>query len=70
MTPAPAPMAFEFRRYLERPSCPRCGDTLLAAESSALVAHGRIRHLWSCDACSYSFQTAVEFTPAEVGAPL
>lgn len=69
MTPALAPFAFEFRRYLERPSCPRCGDTLLAAECSALVGDGHIRHCWSCEACSYSFQTSVEFAPiADAGA--
>ena len=54
------PLPFEFRRYLERPSCPRCGDTLLAAEASALIADGHVRHSWSCDSCGHDFETAVQ----------
>jgi transcription elongation factor Elf1 len=65
MTPQLGPLAFEFRRYLERPSCPRCGDTLLAPESSTLVAHGHIQHTWCCDVCGYDFETAIRLTSAE-----
>ena len=54
----------EFRRYLERPICPRCGDPLLAAEASALVARGLIRNSWSCDSCGHDFVTAVRLSPA------
>ena len=50
--------------YLPRPHCPRCGDTLLAAESSVLVAHGHIRHAWCCEGCGNAFETAVRFSPA------
>jgi transcription elongation factor Elf1 len=57
-------LPYEFRRYLERPSCPRCGDALLAAESSVLVAHGHIRHAWCCDGCGYAFETAIRLSPA------
>jgi hypothetical protein len=32
---------------------------LLAAVQSALVERGHIRHAWDCDACGYSFQTAI-----------
>jgi hypothetical protein len=58
------PLPFEFRRYLERPSCPCCGDTLLAAEASALVARGHVRHSWSCDNCGHDFVTAVQLSLA------
>jgi transcription elongation factor Elf1 len=55
-----APLAFEFRRYLGGPSCPRCGDSLLAAEASEFLSGGRVRHFWSCDSCGQAFHTAVE----------
>lgn len=53
------PLAFEFRRYLGGPSCPRCGDSLLAAESSEFLSEGQVRHFWACDACGQQFHTAV-----------
>ena len=55
-----APLAFEFRRYLSNPSCPRCGDHMLAAEASALLRNGHIRHSWACGSCGEEFQTSVE----------
>ena len=56
------PLPFEVRRYPERPNCPRCGDSLLAAEASELVAHGRIRHAWLCDSCGHGFATIVQLS--------
>jgi hypothetical protein len=56
----------EFRRNLQRPTCPRCGDTLLAAEASELIARGHIRNSWSCDSCGHDFVTAVRLSPATV----
>ena len=49
--PSPAPLAFEFRRYLSNPSCPRCGNHLLAAEASEFLRDGHIRHSWACEGC-------------------
>lgn len=49
-----------FRLRFEWPACPRCGEPLLAAESSRLIGRERVRHSWSCDECGYSFQTAVQ----------
>ncbi len=64
MTPQSiAPLAFEFRRYLSGPSCPRCGESLLAAEASEFLSEGRIRHFWACDGCGQAFHTAVEIAP-------
>jgi hypothetical protein len=54
------PLAYEFRSYFEWPSCPRCGETLVAPESSQLVRTGHIRHIWSCDDCGYDFETTVQ----------
>ena len=60
-----APLAFEFRRYLGGPSCPRCGDSLLAAEASQFISEGRVRHFWTCDSCGSQFHTAVAMTAPE-----
>ena len=60
------PLPYEFRRYLERPSCPRCGDSLLAAEVSELVDRGHIRHSWLCDSCGYDFVTTVQLSAIAV----
>jgi transposase-like protein len=54
-----APLAFEFRRYMGGPSCPHCGDSLLAADASQFISEGRVRHYWTCDACGSQFHTAV-----------
>jgi transcription elongation factor Elf1 len=54
-----APLAFEFRRYLSNPSCPRCGNHLVAAEASEFLSDGHIRHSWACESCGHDFQTAV-----------
>lgn len=57
---SPAPLAFEFRRYLSNPSCPRCGSFQLCPESSEFVGAGHVRHSWACDSCGEEFQTTVE----------
>jgi ribosomal protein S27AE len=58
----------EFRRHLERPTCPRCGDAVLAAEAATLVARGLVRNSWSCDSCGHDFVTAVRLFPATAAA--
>ncbi len=59
-----APLAFEFRRYLSNPSCPRCGNHLVAAEASEFLREGNIRHSWACESCGQEFQTAVTLDQA------
>ncbi|MEA2953930.1 MAG: hypothetical protein QOF19_2046 [Alphaproteobacteria bacterium] len=54
------PLAFEFRRYLGVPSCPRCGQSLLTAEASEFISEGQVRHFWECDGCGQQFHTAVK----------
>lgn len=54
-----APLAFEFRRYLGFPSCPRCGDIVVCTETSEFLHDGHIRHSWACDSCGTEFQTTV-----------
>ena len=43
--------------------CAQCGDTLFAPAWSEYVKERCVRHLWSCDACGYSFETTVYFAP-------
>lgn len=61
---SPAPLAFEFRRYFSGPSCPRCGNSLVAAEASEFLAEGKVRHFWACDSCGEEFHTAVRLEPS------
>ncbi len=62
-----APLAFEFRTYLSAPSCPRCGNHVMAAEASEFLPDGHIRHSWACESCGEEFQTSVEI--ADVTTP-
>ncbi|MCX7310517.1 MAG: hypothetical protein NTV56_02070 [Alphaproteobacteria bacterium] len=39
--------------------CAQCGDILLAPEWSEYLDDRHVRHLWSCDACGYEFETEV-----------
>ena len=41
--------------------CAQCGTTLFAPEWSEYLDDRRVRHLWSCDACDYTFETLVCF---------
>jgi hypothetical protein len=41
--------------------CAQCGDVLFAPEWSEYLDERRIRHLWSCDACDYGFETLVRY---------
>ena len=39
--------------------CAQCGKTLFAPEWSEYLDERHIRHLWSCDACGYEFESEV-----------
>jgi hypothetical protein len=39
--------------------CAQCRDTLFAPEWSEYLDDRHIRHLWSCDACGYEFESEV-----------
>jgi hypothetical protein len=41
--------------------CAQCGTTLFAPEWSEYLDECRIRHLWTCDACDYKFETLVRY---------
>lgn len=59
-------MDTRFRRSLfsaQPPSapCAQCGTKLSAPEWTEPVGEARERHLWTCHACGYSFETLVVF---------
>src|SRR5262245_37392248 len=41
--------------------CAQCGKLLFIPEWSEHVDDRRVRHLWNCEPCSYSFETTVVF---------
>jgi transcription elongation factor Elf1 len=54
------------RKVPPRPivECAQCGDHLYVPDWSELVDERRMRHLWTCDACGYQFETTVRFREA------
>lgn len=51
VAPAPEP------RGSDKPTCPVCADTMVAAEASAYVSNDVVSYLWTCDTCGYGFVT-------------
>jgi hypothetical protein len=49
-------------------NCPRCCGWLLAPDWSEYLNDRCVRHTWSCEACGYSFETAVYFPAMEQAA--
>jgi len=41
--------------------CAQCGDRLFAPEWSEYLEDNQVRHLWTCDACGYQFETSIRF---------
>lgn len=55
---------FQYYRELDRrPSapCAQCASRLFAPEWSEQLSETRVRHLWWCHACGYTFETLVVF---------
>ena len=53
------------RRFVRaRPTveCAQCGERIYAADWSEYLDDLRVRHLWACEACGYTFETLVKFT--------
>lgn len=54
------PTSSPFTRSEPAP-CAQCGATLFAPEWSEYLSETRVRHLWACRACGYSYETLVYF---------
>lgn len=48
-------------KFATRPHmpCAQCGESLFMPEWSEHVDERRVRHLWQCDACDYTFEAIV-----------
>jgi len=61
------PMRYLHEHYFGRPSCPKCGQLLMAPERpefSECLSGVEIRHFWLCDGCGNRFDTLVKFAAA------
>jgi|ERR1700722_8524557 hypothetical protein len=47
-------------RRLALPACPKCSDLQFAPAASEFVSKGKVRHVWSCEACGHEFSTSVK----------
>ena len=56
----PMRMRFLHERYFGRPSCPKCGELMMAPEHSECRSEA-IRHFWNCDACDHRFESLITF---------
>jgi hypothetical protein len=52
-----APRSHIYEWYFGRCPCPKCGESLAAAEYSEFLKHNHVRHTWRCDKCDYVFET-------------
>lgn len=52
-------------RYRPTDCCDQCGEPMFLPEWSEYLSERRVRHLWSCEACGYRFETTVTFAEAE-----
>jgi ribosomal protein L37AE/L43A len=41
--------------------CARCGADIIAPEWSEYLSNGRVRHIWTCDACGHGFEDSIYF---------
>ncbi len=53
------PMAYAHERYLGRPSCPKCGEMIMAPESTDHLIDRKIRNIWLCERCLLKFETLI-----------
>jgi ribosomal protein L37AE/L43A len=49
--------------FRDKNICPQCSSYLLAPDWSEHLSERSVRHLWSCEVCSYGFETIVVFPP-------
>ena len=58
------PMRYIHERYFGRPACPKCGELMMASQSSEYLGGRNVRHKWVCDGCNYRFETLIRFNVA------
>ena len=58
------PMSYVHERYFGRPSCPKCGELMMAPESSEFRCGHDIHHTWICEECDYRFDSLIRLAAA------
>jgi hypothetical protein len=61
---AEVPAAAAKPHFFRSNSCAQCSAKIVAPEWSEHVNDRCVRHLWTCEACGYQFETSV-FFPAK-----
>ena len=56
---SPASRKFALARPIV--DCAQCGERIFAPDWSEYLDDRKVRHLWACDACGYTFETTVRF---------
>jgi len=41
--------------------CAQCGADIIAPEWSEYLSNGRVRHVWTCEACGHGFEDSIYF---------
>jgi ribosomal protein S27AE len=47
--------------HFKLPTCPLCGDMLLAPMMAEHVSELVVRNHWACESCGYTFRKSFEF---------
>ena len=53
-------------RHFRLPSCPQCGDMLLAPLLSEHVNARHVRNHWACESCGHTFRKSHKFESVEI----
>ncbi len=56
-------------RHLKLPTCPLCGDTLLAPMLAEHVNERVVHNHWACESCGHTFRKSFEFATRIERAP-
>ena len=56
--------ASKFGRTRPAIECAQCGESLYVPEWSEYLDAGRVRHMWECDVCRYTFETTIRYAAA------
>jgi|AmaraimetFIIA100_FD_contig_31_37624230_length_334_multi_4_in_0_out_0_1 hypothetical protein len=51
--------SLELSRLYPVVKCAQCGAQLCMPECSQHIDEYRVRHIWKCEPCSYSFETTI-----------
>jgi len=53
-------MRYIDERYFGRPACPKCGELMMASESSQYLGRCKVHHIGYVTDCDYQFKTLID----------